>query len=85
MIIFNLLKIGFVKLGLDKCIGGVNEQHIKARMTNKFSGFKEKNRHYRYLEKKNKSVPIINLEITKEEWFKNAEILCSNHPDLYEI
>ena len=41
MIIYYLHRIGFKKMSLKKCVGYVNENHIKARMTNKFSGYKE--------------------------------------------
>ena len=74
MVIFNLLKIGFNKMGLKKCIGGVHESHIKARMTNKFSGFKEI--------KKNKN--LIKVEISKKVWLNNAMNLSLKFPKLYE-
>ena len=85
MVIFNLLKIGFIEMGLERCIGGVNKRHIKARMTNKFSGFKEKKIESRYLEKENKNITEIKLEISKKDWLKNAELLSFQHPDLYEV
>ena len=52
MAIFYLLKIGFVNMGFEKCTGHVNENHIKARMTNKFSGYKEIKKYERYWKKK---------------------------------
>ena len=84
MLIFNLLKIGFIKMGLEKCIGYVNEENIKARMTNKFSGYKEIKRIYNFYGKKNNK-DVIALEISKKDWLKNAEVLCSQFPELYEI
>ena len=85
MVIFNLLKIGFIKMGLDKCIGYVEETHIKARMTNKFSGYKEIKKFKQYNEKVNKDVTLIAIEISKKDWITNSEILCSKYPELYEI
>ena len=85
MLIFNLLKIGFIKMGLAKCTGYINESHIKARMTNKFSGYKEIKKINRYDKKINKDISVIELEITKKDWLKNAEILCSQYPELYEV
>ena len=85
MMIFNLLKIGFIKMGLAKCTGYINESHIKARMTNKFSGYKEIKKINRYDKKINKDISVIELEITKKDWLKNAEILCSQYPELYEV
>jgi len=85
MVIFNLLKIGFLKMGLDKCIGYVEETHIKARMTNKFSGYKEIKKFKKYNEKVNKNVTLVALEISKKDWLTNSKILCSKHPELYEI
>ena len=32
----------------------------------------------------NKNISVIELEITKKDWLKNAEILCSQYPELYE-
>ncbi len=85
MVIFCLLKIGFIKMGLDKCIGWVNENHIKARMTNKFSGFKEIKKVKRYSAKADKDVSCVELEIFKEDWLKNTELLISQYPELYEV
>ncbi|MDA7780225.1 GNAT family N-acetyltransferase [Candidatus Pelagibacter sp.] len=84
MLIFNLLKIGFIKMGLTKCTGYINESHIKGRMTNKFSGYKEIKKINRYSKKINKNISVIEFEITKKDWLKNAEILCSQYPELYE-
>ena len=85
MVIFNLLKIGFIKMGLNKCIGYVEETHVKARMTNKFSGYKEIKKIKKYNEKVNRDVTIIAIEISKKEWLKNREVLCSKYPEFYEI
>lgn len=85
MVIFYLFKIAFIEMGLEKCVGSVDKRHIKARMTNKFSGFKEKGTYRLFWEKENKTVPRIKLEITKKDWLKNAELLCSQHPELYKI
>ena len=85
MVIFNLLKIGFLKMGLNKCIGYVEETHAKARMTNKFSGYKEIKKIKQFNEKLNKDVTIIAIEIHKKDWLKNTEVLCSKYPEFYEI
>jgi RimJ/RimL family protein N-acetyltransferase len=82
MIIFYLLKIGFVEMGLEKCIGGVEKENIKARMTNKFSGFKETKSHF--LMKNNKKTSFIDLEITKKDWITRAKILNSQYPELFD-
>tara|TARA_B100000989_G_C19516488_1_gene461931 strand:+ start:1224 stop:1787 length:564 start_codon:yes stop_codon:yes gene_type:complete len=81
MIIFYLLKIGFIEMRLEKCIGGVDKRHVKARMTNKFSGFRETDT--RIVEKNKKKTTFINLEITKKEWVKRAKTLHSQYPELY--
>ena len=85
ILIFNLLKIGFIEMGLDKCIGYVEEAHVKARMTNKFSGYKEIKKIKQYNEKVNRNVNIIGIEISKKDWLKNTEVLCSEYPELYEV
>jgi ribosomal-protein-alanine N-acetyltransferase len=85
MVIFNLLKIGFVKMGLDKCIGYVEETHIKARMTNKFSGYKEVKKIEHYNEKVKKNVTLVAIEISKKDWLINSEVLCSKYPELYNV
>ena len=82
MVIFNLLKIGFIKMGLEKCTGYINENNIKARLTNKFSGYKEIKRVNNFYEKKKN---VIKIEISKKDWLKNAQVLCSKFPKLYEI
>tara|TARA_B110000971_G_C20022018_1_gene506832 strand:+ start:1412 stop:1978 length:567 start_codon:yes stop_codon:yes gene_type:complete len=85
MIIFYLFKIGFIEMGLDKCCGYVEKTHIKARMTNKFSGFKEKDEESRLVNKKNKNKIFIKLEINKKEWLARAKILHSQYPELYKF
>jgi len=85
MVIFNLLKIGFIEMELERCIGGVDQRNIKARLTNKFAGFKEKEKKIQYSEKEKKNTTIINVEITKKKWLKNADLLCSQYPKLYNI
>ena len=70
-------------MGLNKCIGYVDETHIKARMTNKFSGYKEVKKIKPYNEKVKKNVTLIAIEIFKKDWLKNSEILCSKYPELY--
>ncbi len=82
MIIFYLLKIGFVEMGLEKCIGGVEKENIKARMSNKFSGFKETKSHF--LMKNNKKTSFIKLELTKKDWFIRAKVLHSQYPELFD-
>lgn len=81
MIIFYLLKIGFTEMGLEKCIGGVEKKNIKARMANKFLGFKETNS--QFIEKNNKKIAFINLEITKNNWLARAKTLHSLYPELF--
>ena len=85
MVIFNLLKIGFIKMGLEKCIGDINEKHIKARMTAKFSGYKEIKKINQYNKKRNKNITVIEVEITKKDWLKNTEVLCSRYPEFYKV
>ena len=84
MMIFNLLKIGFIKMGLERCTGYEDKENIKARMTNRFSGYKEIKSINNFYGKNNNKV-VIALEITKKDWLKNAEVLCSQFPELYEI
>ena len=85
MVIFYLLKIGFIEMGLERCTGYVDKKNLKARMTNKFSGYKEKGRENRHLEKENKNTTYIKLEITKKEWLANANKLYLQYPELYKV
>ena len=70
-------------MGLEKCTGYVHEKNIKARMTNKFLGYKEIKKTTKF-NIKNNSIDI-ELEITKKDWLKNNEILCSKYPELYKV
>ncbi len=83
MVIFNLLKIGFLKMGLEKCTGYIHEQNIKARMVNKFLGYKELKKTTKF--KTKNFTTDIELEITKNDWLKNNEILCSQFPEFYKV
>ena len=85
MAIFNLLKIGFIKMGLEKCVGYVDETNVKARMTNKFSGYKEKKKINKFNEKLKKKIVAIELEIVKKDWLKNTKKISSLYPELYKI
>ncbi len=82
MIIFYLLQIGFIEMGLEKCIGGIEKENVKARMTNKFAGFKETNSHF--IQKSNKKTSFIDLQITKKDWITRAKILNSQYPELFD-
>ena len=35
--------------------------------------------------KKNKNINEIKIEISKNDWLKNKELLCSEFPELYEF
>ena len=83
MIIFYLLKVGFIEMKLEKCTGGVFEKHIKARMTNKFSGFREIRKCKTQIG--NKSFSTIKLEITKKDWLRRAKLLHSEFPEFYNF
>ena len=72
-------------MGLKKCIGYVDEKNIKARMTNKFSGYKEVKRVRQINIKTNKNITGIKLEIVKKDWLKNTKKLCLLYPNLYRI
>ena len=85
MVIFNLLKIGFTEMNLNKCVGQMDEKHIKARMTNRFSGYKEIKKYNRYWKKINRNITEIKIEILKKDWLKNAKLLNSKFPKLYDI
>ena len=54
-------------------------------MTNKFSGYKEIKKINQYSKKINKNITVIELEITKKDWLKNTEVLCSRYPEFYEV
>ena len=82
MIIFYLLKIGFIEMGLKKCLGGIEKENIKARLTNKFMGFKETKTSF--IKKSNKKISFINVEITKNDWLLRAKILSSQYPKLFD-
>jgi len=83
MIIFYLLKIGFIEMKLDRCTGGVYEKHIKARMTNKFSGFRELGKYN--IQTGNNSITEIKIEITKKDWLIRAKLLHSQFPEFYNF
>ena len=83
MIIFQLHKKGFVEMNLQKCIGYIDVNHIKARMTNIFSGYKEVGKLIK--KKNNQSISLIKIEITKRDWLLNAKKLKIKYPELYEI
>ena len=83
MIIFYLLKIGFIEMKLEKCTGGVNEKHIKARMTNKFSGYREIEKHKIQIGKK--KITTIKIEITKKDWVIHAKLLHRQFPKFYNF
>jgi RimJ/RimL family protein N-acetyltransferase len=83
MIIFYLLKIGFIEMKLETCTGAVHEKHTKARMTNKFVGFKEIEKCN--IQTGNKKISTIKLEITKNHWLMRAKLLHSDFPELYNF
>ncbi len=85
MVIFNLLKIGFIKMGLQKCNGYVDEKNVKARMTNKFSGYKEIKKISQFNKKLKKKIVAIELEIVKKDWLKNTKKLSSLYPQFYKV
>lgn len=85
MAIFNLLKIGFIKMGLEKCVGYVDENNVKARMTNKFSGYKEIKKISQFNKKLKRKIVAIELEIKKKDWLKNTKKINSLYPKLYKI
>ena len=82
---FLFAQIGFLKMGLKRCTGYVDKKNIKARMTNKFAGYKEKGREDRQMQKENKTTTYIKLEITKREWLANAKKLHVQYPELYIV
>ena len=50
-------------------------------MANKFLGFKETQNGF--IEKDNKKITFINLEITKKDWLNRSKILHSKYPELF--
>ena len=50
-------------------------------MANKFLGFKETQSGF--IEKDNKKITFINLEITKKDWLSRSKILHSKFPKLF--
>jgi len=70
-------------MNLQKCIGYIDVNHIKARMTNIFSGYKEVGKLIK--KKNNQSISLIKIEITKRDWLLNAKKLKIKYPELYEI
>ena len=54
-------------------------------MTNKFSGYKEVKKYSRFWKKINRNITEIKLEISKKAWLKNAKLLISQYPNLYDI
>lgn len=85
MVIFNLFKIGFTEMELNKCIGWVNKKHIKARMTNKFAGFSEIGEELKFFPKENKKIILKKLVINKKDWLSIAKKLYEQYPDLYNL
>tara|TARA_B110000046_G_scaffold143594_1_gene150597 strand:- start:192 stop:755 length:564 start_codon:yes stop_codon:yes gene_type:complete len=82
MIIFDLFKIGFIEMKLEKCIGYIDKTHIKARMANRFAGFKEIKTFL--VKKDNKIITTIMLEITKKDWLIHAKSLHLKFPKFYD-
>ena len=72
-------------MGLEKCVGYVDETNVKARMTNKFSGYKEKKKINKFNEKRKKDIVAVELEIKKKDWLKNTKKISSLYPKLYKI
>ena len=68
---------------LETCTGVVHEKHTKARMTNKFVGFKEIEKCN--IQTGNKKISTIKLEITKNHWLMRAKLLHSDFPELYNF
>jgi len=85
MIIFYLHKIGFTELRPESCGGGVNEEHIKASMTNRFMGYSEIEKISSYSKKQSKYIASIKLHISKSEWLIRAKELEQKYPQHYQL
>ena len=85
MVMFKLLNIAFLELGLERCRGSVFKENVKARLNNKFIGYKEIDTYKYYSQKASKYIDAINCELHKDDWLIRAEILSKKHPDFFQI
>ena len=70
-----------LKWGWKNVLEVWKKKNIKARMANKFLGFKETQSGF--IEKDNQKITFINLEITKKDWLNRSKILHSKFPELF--
>ena len=85
MTMFELHKIAFLDFGLEKCLGKVIKDNVKARLNNQFIGYKETAKIKRYHKKTKKYVDMIKVELHKEDWLIRGEILSKKNPDFFQI
>ena len=85
MAIFELHKIAFLELGLEKCYGTVIKKNVKARMSNKFIGYRETDNVKSFQSKTNKYFDSVKVELHKSDWLLRGEVLAKKHPDFFQI
>jgi len=85
MAIFELHKIALLELGLERCPGIVIKENIKARLNNKFIGFREIGTDIYYQTKTNIYFDAIKVELNKEDWLVRGKILSKKYPDFFQI
>lgn len=85
MAMFEVHKIALLDMNLEKCRGKVEKENIKARLNNKFIGYKEISNENFYNKYQNKYFDIINVELHKNDWLLRADILSKKHPGLFQI
>ena len=85
MAIFQLHKIAFLELGLERCRGIVIKNNVKARISNQFIGYKDICDVKSYQHKTNKYFDAIKIELHKDDWLIRAKILSKKHPGFFQI
>ena len=86
MVIFELHKIAFLELGLERWRGRVVKENVKARITNKFIGYKETETvKYRGRKNTNKYLDIVEVELSKDDWLIRGEALSKKYPNFFQI
>lgn len=82
-IMYLLFQFGFIVLDKEQCIGSVYRSHIKARMSNRYVGFREVGVSTFTSRRHGTNLEVIDLEITRNEWNIRRSQLQRKHPEIY--
>ena len=84
MIIYYLHKIAILEMDLKKCRGVVIKENVKARISNKFVGYKQIG-DSSYFHKKNQTLySVIELELLREDYLARREEIMKMHPNFFD-